>query len=260
MKTSLEEEIELAPKMKCNECVIQGPKPIQAIVRPSQDEPLVKFEQKVSPSLRQTLEKLKYAENGPENNEEGDEVKVGMLCKNTGCNKPFVGPDSYQEVCASHSGCPIFHEGMKYWSCCKRKTSDFNSFLSQEGCVKGKHMWTKTDTGKKVIQCRRDWHQTGGQVIITIYAKNSSPELSFVEANSTVLNIHIVFQGEKEFQHKMNLWGVIDVTKSHMNMTPAKVEVTMRKAEPMLWARLELPPPQPQKIAQEQDLNDDNQS
>ncbi|XP_042190388.1 cysteine and histidine-rich domain-containing protein 1a isoform X1 [Callorhinchus milii] len=260
VKTSSEKEIELELKPKCNEYVIQGPKPIEAIVRPSQDEPLVKLEQKVSPSLRRTLEKLKLStENGPERKEEeGDEVKIGVLCKNTGCNKPFEGPDSNQEVCDSHSGVPIFHEGMKYWSCCKRKTSDFNSFLSQVGCIKGKHMWIKTDTGKEVIPCRHDWHQTGGQVIITIYAKNSIPELSFVEANSTVLNIHIVFEGKKEFQHKVNLWGVIDVTKSHMNMMPTKVEVTMRKAEPMLWARLELPPLQPQKIAQEQDLNDDD--
>lgn len=34
---------------------------------------------------------------------------------------------------------------MKYWSCCRRKTSDFNTFLAQEGCTKGRHMWTKKD-------------------------------------------------------------------------------------------------------------------
>lgn len=35
---------------------------------------------------------------------------------------------------------------MKYWSCCKRKTSDFNTFLSQEGCTKGAHLWKKKNT------------------------------------------------------------------------------------------------------------------
>lgn len=39
-----------------------------------------------------------------------------------------------------------FISRMKYWSCCKRKTSDFNTFLSQEGCAKGTHMWRKKDT------------------------------------------------------------------------------------------------------------------
>lgn len=41
--------------------------------------------------------------------------------------------------------------------------------------------------GNKFIPCRHDWHQTGGQITITIYAKNSIPEQSYVEANSTVV-------------------------------------------------------------------------
>lgn len=35
--------------------------------------------------------------------------------------------------------------------------------------------------------CRFDWHQTGSQVIISIYAKNAIPELSYVDANSTTV-------------------------------------------------------------------------
>ena len=30
---------------------------------------------------------------------------------------------------------------MKYWSCCQRKTSEFQHFLDQEGCEIGKHKW-----------------------------------------------------------------------------------------------------------------------
>ncbi|OWK17115.1 CHORDC1 [Cervus elaphus hippelaphus] len=130
---------------------------------------------------------------------------------------------------------------MKYWSCCRRKTSDFNTFLAQEGCTTGKHMWTKKDAGKKVVPCRHDWHQTGGEVTISVYAKNSLPELSQVEANSTLLNVHIVFEGEKEFHQNVKLWGVIDVKRSYVTMTATKIEITMRKAEPMQWASLELP-------------------
>lgn len=36
---------------------------------------------------------------------------------------------------------------------------------------------------------------------------------------------------------------MIDVTKSVVNMMAAKIEVAMKKAEPMSWARLDLPPP-----------------
>jgi len=41
---------------------------------------------------------------------------------------------------------------------------------------------------KKKVACRHDWHQTGNQVVVTIYAKNSSPEHSYVEANRTVVS------------------------------------------------------------------------
>lgn len=42
--------------------------------------------------------------------------------------------------------------------------------------------------GKKVVPCRHDWHQTGGEVTISVYAKNSLPELSQVVANSTLVS------------------------------------------------------------------------
>uniref|UniRef100_A0A8D3DMA6 Cysteine and histidine-rich domain-containing protein 1 n=1 Tax=Scophthalmus maximus TaxID=52904 RepID=A0A8D3DMA6_SCOMX len=176
----------------------------------------------------------------------------------------FEGPASDSEVCAYHSGFPIFHEGMKYWTCCKRKTSDFNTFLSQEGCTKGTHLWRKKDTGKKVVPCRFDWHQTGSQVIISIYAKNAIPELCYVDANSTTLNIRIIFEGEKEFEQKISLWGVIDVSKSMVNMMAAKIEVAMKKSEPMSWARLDLPPPVPpttesEKKEEEADSEDEDE-
>lgn len=42
---------------------------------------------------------------------------------------------------------------MKYWSCCKRKTSDFNTFLAQEGCTTGTHVWTKKDAVSSINIC-----------------------------------------------------------------------------------------------------------
>uniref|UniRef100_A0AAY4AAM8 Cysteine and histidine-rich domain-containing protein 1 n=1 Tax=Denticeps clupeoides TaxID=299321 RepID=A0AAY4AAM8_9TELE len=216
-------------KPKFDEFIIQAPKAFEAIKRPSEDEPVIKLQQKVAPSLKQALEKLKLTEENAQDKKGNTVYSCFLNCSN-------------KEVCLYHAGFPIFHEGMKYWSCCKRKTSDFNTFLSQEGCSRGEHIWKKNDTGKKVVPCRFDWHQTGGQVIISIYAKNSYPELSFVEANSTMLNIHVIFEGEKEFEQKICLWGVIDASKSTMNMMATKIEIALKKAEPMSWARLDLPP------------------
>ncbi|CAB1458019.1 unnamed protein product [Pleuronectes platessa] len=233
-------------KTKFNEFIISAPIPQEAIRRPSGDEPLVRLQHKVSTSLKQALEKLKLTENTAEEKEEdSDVIKIGTCCKNGGCTKSFEGPASDSEPCFFHSGFPIFHEGMKYWSCCKRKTSDFNTFLSQEGCTKGTHLWRKKDEGKKVVPCRFDWHQTGTQVIVSIYAKNAVPELSYVDANSITLDIHLIFEGEKEFAQKFSLWGVIDVSRTTVNMMAAKIEIAMRKSEAMSWARLDLPPPIP---------------
>ncbi len=48
-----------------------------------------------------------------------------------------------------------FLSRMKFWSCCERKTSDFNNFLSQEGCTKGSHVWVLSeDEAKKIVECR----------------------------------------------------------------------------------------------------------
>ncbi|XP_054610684.1 cysteine and histidine-rich domain-containing protein 1-like isoform X1 [Dunckerocampus dactyliophorus] len=232
-------------KAKFSEYIISAPKPQEAICRPSADEPVVRLHHKVSASLKQALEKLKLTDNSNvEKQEENDgKVSIGTACKNGGCTKSYDGPATDSDVCSFHSGFPIFHEGMKYWSCCKKKTSDFNSFLSQVGCTKGSHLWKKKEEGKKVVPCRFDWHQTGSQVIISIYAKNGMPELSYVDANSTTLNIHVVFEREKEFEQKISLWGVIDVSKSVVNMMAAKIEIAMKKSEAMSWARLDLPPP-----------------
>uniref|UniRef100_A0A3Q0RPN9 Cysteine and histidine-rich domain-containing protein 1 n=1 Tax=Amphilophus citrinellus TaxID=61819 RepID=A0A3Q0RPN9_AMPCI len=246
VKTSAErKEIGEELKPRGNPYIIQAPKPLEQVHRPRDEAPLVRLQQNVSASLKQALEKLDL--NGtkhPENKEEeGEEVKIGTSCKNGGCSEAYSGPARDEEVCTHHPGVPVFHEGMKYWSCCKRKTSDFNSFLSQQGCTTGSHLWKKNDQGTKVMPCRFDWHQTGSHVIISIYAKCSLPELSYVEANSTMVNIHVVFEGDKEFEQKISLWGVSDhlVKSSVVNLMAAKMEVSLKKAEPITWARLDLP-------------------
>uniref|UniRef100_A0A8B9CSI3 Integrin subunit beta 1 binding protein 2 n=1 Tax=Anser brachyrhynchus TaxID=132585 RepID=A0A8B9CSI3_9AVES len=128
---------------------------------------------------------------------------------------------------------------MKYWSCCGVRTTDFSAFLEQPGCSTGRHCWTGKD--KKAVSCRQDWHQTSSQVVVTIYAKNPLPALSSVKANRTVLEVHVIFEGNKIFQAELDLWGVIETEKSFVSMVPTKVEITLCKASPGPWARLEHP-------------------
>uniref|UniRef100_A0A493TB95 CS domain-containing protein n=1 Tax=Anas platyrhynchos platyrhynchos TaxID=8840 RepID=A0A493TB95_ANAPP len=99
----------------------------------------------------------------------------------------------------------------------------------------------KQDAGFKAVSCRQDWHQTSSQVVVTIYAKNPLPALSSVKANRTVLEVHVIFEGNKIFQAELDLWGVIETEKSFVSMVPTKVEITLCKASPGPWARLEHP-------------------
>ncbi|XP_010788872.1 cysteine and histidine-rich domain-containing protein 1-like [Notothenia coriiceps] len=137
----------------------------------------------------------------------------------------------------------------KYWNCCCIRTIDFNAFLDQKGCSTGVHRWVPKQDKKKVA-CRYDWHQTGDNVIVTIYAKNANPNFSSIEANRTVLSCQIQFENNKIFKRDFRFWGVVNVKKSSVNMVPSKVEVTLRKADKVTWGKLEDPnyKPEPEPI------------
>ena len=77
---------------------------------------------------------------------------VGWKCCRSGCSAEYTGPEKNAEFCYYHPGAPVFHEGMKFWSCCERKTSDFTSFLNQVGCEKAEsHQWVHPDEGERFI-------------------------------------------------------------------------------------------------------------
>ena len=61
-------------------------------------------------------------------------------CCNNGCtNRDYIEEENTETSCIFHPGGPIFHEGLKGWSCCKKRVIDFNEFLSIKGCTTGKH-------------------------------------------------------------------------------------------------------------------------
>ncbi|NWU88950.1 CHRD1 protein, partial [Upupa epops] len=236
------------PKAKAvEELIIQGPVSARKMQqgRPSSDQPRQLLPVKISRSLEQALRQLNLSskDEAPEGSCTGElagQVRAGTTCKNAACKVIYQGPESNTEVCTFHPGVPVFHEGMKYWSCCRIKTTDFSTFLEQPGCSSGQHCWTEKGN-KKTVSCRQDWHQTSSQVVVTVYAKNPLPALSSVKANQTVLEVHLTFEGNKIFHAELDLWGVIEIQKSFVSMVPTKAEITLWKASPGLWARLEHP-------------------
>lgn len=92
----------------------------------------------ISPTLLEQIKGLTVLENEKQID---SAIQIGQTCKNNSCKGTYAGVVSDEEVCNYHSGMPIFHEGMKYWSCCRKKTTEFSVFLEQPGCTQGKHIW-----------------------------------------------------------------------------------------------------------------------
>ncbi|XP_033507588.1 cysteine and histidine-rich domain-containing protein 1 [Epinephelus lanceolatus] len=253
-----------------HEIIYQGPKSAETLQkeRPSSDEAKTKLPHKVSASLAQVLEKLDISNRAENEKKESKAIMFGTRCKNAGCKTVYQGPETDMEVCTHHPGAPVFHEGYKYWSCCCIKTIDFNAFLDQKGCTTGKHRWVPKQDKKKVA-CRYDWHQTGNNVVVSIYAKNANPEFCCIEANRTVLSCQIQFENDKLFKREFRFWGVVDVKQSFVNMVPSKVEITLRKADQVAWGKLEdpnyKPEPEPEDTTEttesfhpDHDIDDDD--
>lgn len=141
----------------------------------------------------------------PEENQT-NEIAIGTLCKR-GCNTTYQGPETDLTTCIYHSGSPIFHEGMKFWTCCQKRTTDFNAFLSQVGCTQGKHIWIKEENA--AVKCRWDFHQTGSHVIVSIYAKNYCPKTSEIKLNPIRLYVNLVLPQQSAcFNLDVELQGV----------------------------------------------------
>jgi len=108
----------------------------------------MKLPVEVSPTLVEQVKSLTSPASGsPVESHNAVEILVGTSCKNGGCKQSY-GTENAETSCTHHPGYPVFHEGLKFWSCCQRRTTDFDSFLEQEGCVVGKHVWVKDKVQK----------------------------------------------------------------------------------------------------------------
>ncbi|KAF8516925.1 chord-domain-containing protein [Hysterangium stoloniferum] len=67
-------------------------------------------------------------------------------CMRKGCGLEYDEQNNTETSCHYHSGAPVFHEGLKSWSCCSdvnRPVLDFDSFMAIRGCTNGPHTEVK---------------------------------------------------------------------------------------------------------------------
>ncbi|KAL4065460.1 chord-domain-containing protein [Scleroderma citrinum] len=63
-------------------------------------------------------------------------------CTRKGCGKDYVVAENTDTSCVHHPGAPVFHEGLKSWSCCStvnKPVLDFDEFMKIPGCAVGLH-------------------------------------------------------------------------------------------------------------------------
>ncbi|XP_022193679.2 cysteine and histidine-rich domain-containing protein 1 [Nilaparvata lugens] len=217
-----------------------------ALERPPFDTPLVTLKVEVSDALkRQSSNPVKKSQGAGANPTDDGTIAIGTPCKNNSCKVTYEGPQTLETDCICHPGVPIFHEGLKYWSCCVRRTTDFKAFLDQAGCATVTHLWRNpksVDNKELQSKCRLDWHQTPTFVVVSVFCKNYDPDSSLVQLSPIRLKLSVFFPEENgAYCRDIELRGVVDVAKSSVAMTPAKVEIKLRKAEPGSWSQLEFP-------------------
>jgi hypothetical protein len=74
-------------------------------------------------------------------------------CQRKGCQKTFIVDCNDATACCYHAGQPIFHDAVKFWSCCpEKKCYDFDEFLKVNGCCTSFHDDGVIDleTGKEI--------------------------------------------------------------------------------------------------------------
>lgn len=72
-----------------------------------------------------------------------EEQAAKVRCQRMGCDVMFSPDDNPDDSCRYHDSGPFFHDGIKEWSCCKKRSHDFSLFLAIPGCKTGKHTTEK---------------------------------------------------------------------------------------------------------------------
>ncbi|KAG9255077.1 HSP20-like chaperone [Emericellopsis atlantica] len=186
----------------------------------------------------------------PEESEDDDpslEIPDGKECRRKACHAKYKkGSAREGEKCVHHPGIPIFHEGSKGYSCCKRRVLEFDQFLKIEGCTtKNKHLFVgsgKKDkgdaSGEEVLTTvRHDYYQTASTVIASIFLKKVVKDTAKIDFKERSIDLDLVTSDSppKRFKQEFPLFGPIDTEKSTAKVMGTKVELTLHKADGAPW-------------------------
>jgi len=209
-------------------------KPARAAVQPITDIQLELLAQQAAAKSQQQEDQVK--DDPPDAT-----IEAGTQCKRGGCTHSYVDQSSKTSSCVYHSGVPIFHEGSKGWSCCRRKCLDFDDFMKIEGCEVGKHKFLLSASAQEQVKCRYDWYQipSKSQVLASVYAKNVVADQSSIKFEPYQLKIDLKFKDGKKYTDNIVLSHVIEPDKCKFKILSTKVEIELAKGDGSTWTELE---------------------
>lgn len=160
---------------------------------------------------------------------------------------PITDTPSYDSV-------PIFHEGSKGYSCCKRKVLEFDEysvpphifltlrFLKIPGCTTSAHRFQspvqspiQSTQSIETVQCREDFYQTQQTCVLAVFAKKIDKSSVHVAFSPRDLHIEFTFDPQKRYAATIPLYEEIEPAASRYEILSTKLEITMRKANGASW-------------------------
>jgi hypothetical protein len=157
---------------------------------------------------------------------------------------------------------PIFHEGSKGYTCCKRRVLEFDEycrlvdeidyrFLKIPGCTISAHRFLSPPIAQETIEtvhCREDFYQTQQTCVLAIFAKKIDSSTVSVTFAPRELNVSFDFEPRKRYTSTIPLYDEIDPDNSRFEVLSMKLEITMKKANGVSWPVLRPDPNVTQKI------------
>ncbi|KAL2828514.1 chord-domain-containing protein [Aspergillus cavernicola] len=176
----------------------------------------------------------------PESDDPSLAIPANAICRRRGCNASYNADVSREEEkCVYHPGQPVFHEGSKGWSCCKRRVLEFDAFLKIEGCTeKKRHLFVgkgKPAGEEKVDTVRNDFYQTASSVNVSLYLKKIDNDKAKVEFTSTALELDLPTTDNKRYKDSYELFAPIDPEQSKFRVLGTKLELMLVKGDGTSW-------------------------
>ncbi|TLD27012.1 hypothetical protein PspLS_04478 [Pyricularia sp. CBS 133598] len=236
---------DLPPKIEKKEAPADAPTPAAATAQP----PAVPRVPVASATATPPAE----APAPPPESEDDDpalEIPDGKTCRRKTCGATYKkGAAREGEQCVHHPGVPIFHEGSKGYSCCKRRVLEFDQFMKIEGCAtKGRHLFVGSGGKKKgagangagdgeqlLESVRHDYYQTATTVTASFFLKKIDKDRAKVIFNAQSISLDLPTADTTRYRTEVPLFAAVDPAKSSYKILGTKLEVNLAKADVASW-------------------------